>query len=284
MNIVTIVFCADLANLFLQAHTLKKNWKGLKEWIIIAEDNETTVTWCEENIRPIMSDWNLIIQTGQTIRSEQSWHRQQIYKLLTVRDVSTQEYSLILDAKNFMIRQTFTTDFLVDGKINVQVKYNDPDEQWIKTCNYCGKDPEKIVRGYQTTPWVWRKDLIEYVCEWYKDQNLQLEQVEELPVYEFETVWALTQDSIPWQEKKLSEGVYAYPDTVEEINRKIIWAKKFDVPFWVFHRYHWNNQELCAISNKFLKDRLAVDDDMIEQWKILSLQQARQYPNKMMIC
>lgn len=284
MNIITIVFCADLANIFLQAHTLKKYWKGLKEWIIVVEDNETTLKWCEENIRPIMDNWNVTIQLGSPIQSPYSWHRQQIYKLLTVRDISTQEYSLILDAKNLMIRQSFPTDFVVNGKINVQVKHNDPDEQWTKTCEYCGKDPNNTIRGYQTTPWVWRKDLIEYVCNWYKEKNLQLENIEELPIYEFETVWALIQDMIPWQEKKLSEGVYAYADSPDELRQKIVWAKKFDVPIWTFHRYHWNNKELYDISNKFLKQRNVINDALEIQWHQLNQYQNQQWPNKMMIC
>ena len=213
-----------------------------------------------------MLGWDLKIQLGQQIICSRSWERQQIFKLITVAELSQQEYSLILDAKNFLIRPTSAEDFFHNGKIKVQTKPGESDKQWERTAAWCGKNPSQLTRGYNTTPWVWKKELLQYVVQEYKNRGVPLTKSAFLNYYEFDTTWALIQDIIPWENAKLAEGIYAFTMSADELKQRIEWAEHFEVPIWTFHRYHWNNKQLCDISNEFLKQRNIIDDNLESQW------------------
>lgn len=61
MNIITVTWENDLHNLFYQAYAIKKNWQGLKEWIIVSEDGDVTYKFIIERIEPIMTGWSVSV-------------------------------------------------------------------------------------------------------------------------------------------------------------------------------------------------------------------------------
>ena len=273
MDIITVVFCGDLSNLIYQAHSLKKNWLGEKKWYLIIEDlhHEDTILWCRHVILPIMADWDVKVIPGRDILSKRGYNRQQIYKLWAASEIVDSDYSLILDAKNFLVRSIDGSWFFIDNKQKVAL-YQEITQQsslWKNCCNFFGKPTSLIQCPYNVTPWVWRKDLVKYTISKYKEFGCDIytHNTQELPACEFEAYWFWSQDKIEWiRDDTMSEGVLGDLMEVEFFKERIDIHLSQSKPFLTYHRYHFYNKDLYTISNEYLKFLGVVDDALIRQW------------------
>jgi hypothetical protein len=286
MNIITVVFRGDLANLLYQAHSLKLNWTdSSKKWHIIVEDEHITAetkSWCVSTIAPIMQGWQVEVTTAPSfIKSTSGWHRQQILKLWAAAE-SDSEYSLVLDGKNFLLYPIDSAWFFVDNKLKVQVHSSDNlSSPWHDCCKFFGKDYTQHVRPFNLTPWVFQRDLAQHTIDQYRQHGCDIFEVEQLPAFEFEAYWLLNQHSIAWEKTDFLDGVMAVPSSLEFLNQRIAMHREFKKPFWLFHRYGHVEKELVSASNNYLKECGIITDDLIEQWQATTQHQVHEWPNIM---
>jgi hypothetical protein len=286
MNILTIAFCGDLANLLYQAHSLKKNWLGEKKWYLIIEDlhyTSETLEWCQNVISPIMNDWDIKIISGRDITIQNSWYRQQVYKLWAASEIVNSEYSLILDSKNFLVRPIDGSWFFTDNKLKVQfASDNDTSTGWIDCCNFFGEPNSPIKRPSNLTPWVWRKDLVNNTISKYKDYGIEIYTTEKnkLPVYEFDAYWFCNQSQIEWTSTRFNDGVTSDipPHAVDNMIKNHIIQSR---PFWTYHRHFSHKSDLYKISNNYLKSLDIIDDNLIQSWINICNCQMLKWPNLM---
>jgi len=282
MNIITIFYKEDYGNLIYQAKSLYKNWLGKKEWIIVPEDGDGSKQFAINYILPIMVDWKIIILDAISTPTPSGWWRQQILKLWAASEVNQDEYSLILDAKNFLINPIDETWFFVNDSQKVRIFRvghdidREPYDCWKMCCDYFGGDPYVKLEGYNLTPWVWRKDLVKFTINEYTKRGHDIYNTKyDLPAWEFNAYWYFAQDIIDWVHEDMGYSL------VEEINIQqgititetvdCIMPNYKSMPFWTFHRRMKGNQILVDFSNTFLKEKDIIDDNDIAIWSQLML-------------
>lgn len=270
MNIITVVYKQDWANLLYQAYSLQKNWLGNKTWIIVAEDGEETEHFINSRIVPIMYGWTVSVLPAPEIAHPNGWFRQQICKFWAASEVSDSEYSLILDAKNFLINPIDDNFFFDEGKIKVQLwetfwnTQNCGNRDWKVFCSYFGKYYKSISEGWITTPWVWRKDLVKLTIEAFLIQDHDIFKSEkDLPVWEFDAYWIATQKLQDWTNSVFGDAIWYDSDTIR--------SYRHDLPFWTFHRRAGSNIALLNYSNKVLLDKGVITEDLVKEHAQITL-------------
>ncbi len=271
MNLITVVFRNDLPNLLTQAYSLKKNWNGKKEWIIVVEDNRHTSEYIIDRILPLMTDWDINLQMCPNIPTLNGWWRQQICKFWAVQQISKEKYSLILDAKNFMINNLDMDFFFEEG---CQIVQSVPSERsnnklWAESCQYFNKDHNIKHEAMTLTPWVWNRRLVRYVINQYKKTGFDIyKTISDMPVWEFNAYWIFAQDMIKYKFKNdpWGFGFISLNNRTQDIplNYK-------EYPFWTFHRRVSHLPHLLEFHYKTLKEKQILTDDIIKEvqslWK-----------------
>jgi hypothetical protein len=281
MNIITVFYKEDYGNLLYQAKSLAKNWQGAKEWIIVPEDGNDSKQFVIDNILEIMKGWNVIITDTLVTPTKSGWWRQQILKLWAASEVSQSEYSLILDAKNFLINPIDGSWFFVDGAQRVRIFRigpnidREPMDCWKMCCEYFGSDPYEKIEGWTLTPWVWRKDLVKLTINEYAKRGHDIYNTEyDLPAWEFNAYWWFAQDLIKWVHMDMGEGIFEERNSNGELidfhTEENVLPFYKTMPFWSFHRRMKNNPTLVDINHQLLKDKDIIDDLDIKKWKMLN--------------
>jgi len=277
MNIITVVYKGDKRNLYYQAKSLAKNWKGKKEWIIVCEDGLATESFVKETIIPIMQGWNVVVPKPPTLKTANGWWRQQIFKLWSASTINTEDYSLILDAKNFLINPIDESWFFVGEAHKVRI-FNvgpnidrEPSDSWRQCCAFFGGDPYKKIEGWNLTPWVWRKDLVRLTIQKYLDHGFNIyDTIDAMPAWEFNAYWFFAQDIYTWEHHDMGDGIYegidSYGKVIEHADHSLL-AHYRVMPFWTFHRRMDHAEEALAFSNGVLKDKGIIDDNDIAIWE-----------------
>lgn len=281
MNIITVCYRDDLANLYYQAKSLAKNWRGNKEWIIVPEDGDYTKQFILDKISQLMIGWNIIVPDPIRTPTQSGWWRQQICKLWSVDTLSKHEYSIILDAKNFLINPIDESWFFIDGKQKVRIFrvgpdiLREPSESWKNCCKFFEGDPYQKLEGWNLTPWVWRKDLVQFVITEYakKGHNIY-NTISEMPAWEFNAYWFFAQERLQWIHADMGEGIFEPFNEQRGIkitgNDECFLPEYKKMPFWSFHRRMKNYPELVEFNNNFLKKFEIIDDKDIKIYTSLS--------------
>lgn len=275
MNIITVTWEKDRHNILYQAYSLKKNWLGKKEWIIVSEDNDTTYNFVLNRIIPVMDGWNVILVKAPTMTASVGWWRQQVCKLWAAAEINQDRHSLILDSKNMLINPISDDWFFVGEKTKVRIweKEWGLDNNYEKCCNFFKGDFDKKLLAWVQTPWVWRKDIVQLTIEEYKKHGCDIYLEEFLPAWEFNAYWFFAQELIKWEDTPhFGEGIYYY-DGDKKGNFEYSMARirpGFDKhPFWTFH-WLMSNHEICVnFHNNFMASLGIVDDSLIDEWKSL---------------
>ena len=272
MNILTVVFEKDLGNLLYQAYSLKKNWLGEKRWIVIVEDKIETKQFIENRIVPIMKldGWEIVVQMAPNMNLSAGWWRQQVCKLWAASEICNSAYSLILDAKNFLINPINETFFFNNGNLKVRLWSDEKfgmqgcghDRNWSEWCQFFGKDPTKLTETWVTTPWVWQKELVKLTIKEFLIRGVDIyTHGIRLPVWEFDAYWIVSQEHLSHEDADFGEAIWWHTDRIEMIRDryKIL-------PFWTFHRRALSNPELVNFSNNILLEMGIINDDLIKEY------------------
>lgn len=272
MNIITVTWKQDLHNLLYQAYSLEKNWQGLKEWIIVSEDGDVTYKFIIDRIVPIMTGWSVSVLHAPVMSAKVGWWRQQVCKFWAAANMSSQDYSLILDSKNFLIKPINGKWFIGDDgitKIRQWQKEWGLADHYIQTCNYFGVPPERKTFAWVQTPWVWRKDIVKIVIEEFRKRGSNIYQEEILPSWEFNAYWFFAQNMIPWKNvEQFGEGIFYYEGNPSpEYALSKIKSNYEEHPFWTFHRLMAQHPECVKFNNDLLLKCNIINDDLIGEWK-----------------
>jgi|ETNvirnome_6_100_1030635.scaffolds.fasta_scaffold00810_8 hypothetical protein len=118
--LLTVTNYTDTFLLYLQSASIVAFWKGEKKYVIVIEDRtlikiNQTIDYINKNIRPFFDNkWEVIVLVGKSTSTDSGWHRQQLLKLHYSAMINN-EWVLLLDTKNFFIREVTATNFFVKG-------------------------------------------------------------------------------------------------------------------------------------------------------------------------
>lgn len=236
MQLLTVVNYMDYPQLFLQAATINKFWKGVKHWTIVIEDatSEESLKYCQL-IKDSMTEWTIEIIIPEIDFPLSGWERQQLYKLI-YSSRSKFDWVLILDCKNFMIRSMDETTFVNGNEIKVfSVKEN----EFIKQSHFKSKSRLKmfflksIPYCSSMTPFALNSKETENLVNKLKiNENFKLNGATEFALY-----WIYTYNKYRYISKQFVTGFWENVDlkSAEYISFGAIIDDKFK--FWTHHRY-----------------------------------------------
>jgi hypothetical protein len=268
-NILTICFRGDLHNLLYQAYSLRKNWLSRKKWILIIEDSHKTSATKEfilKEIIPIMEGWEVQLIDNINIICRNGWYRQQIFKLHGVAQISDSKWTLVLDAKNFLINPLSVEWFNDNGLMKVQMHSDNVEDSWQTSLMFFGKDSKNHSRCYSLTPWMMNKQITRFVIDEFEKRQVDIYKTPSLPAWEFYAYWIFAEHRYAYTSSKLSSGINATGVDMAYLNWYLRGKNYTDHPFFAYHRYHIRNEYLRKNVNKFLMELGIVDEFVVKKF------------------
>jgi len=273
MKIITVTHNADLHQLLLQAASLLINWKDpVKKWDIIIEDREYNTKynvqkWCNDTLIPLMVDWEVTIILPEINYDGEGWVRQQLLKLYYGAH-SSEEWSLILDCKNFLIKPASSKSFFIDGAIK---------HLPVLTADSFTLGSHKTAReilGITTdtpevanmTPWVWNTTEVKALVD---KLNINLDFWPFGEATEFSLYWQWTYNKFKWFPE---QNISGYWEDIQKNYKELITSVK-DNPsllFWALPRRQ-HNFLLVTETLNLLRDS-GISETIIEEWKEMYLE------------
>jgi hypothetical protein len=292
IELITVVYAGDLANLYFHALSLKKYWVDHNpekyKWTIVVEDCVTqgrqqppadptsTHRWCVENIVPLMWGWNVEVVDAPTIAATDGWHRQQVAKLWAAAR-SDKTWSLLFDCKNFLIRPTRFEDYFSNGKVLVHL-FNDrpspnpPSDDQKMACSILGLNVNSLTEAFNITPFIWKNQLVRELIDTLKINGYDIYQVRMI-ISEAVLYWCYAQDKVKWTRDytPISVGQYGgcadeFCLDIDELQKEIFKLVNSKIKMLTMHRFHTTPAAFSMISS-FLKGRWIVDDHNIAFYK-----------------
>ena len=276
MKILTVVHYADLFQLALQAESLSKFWLGNKRWTIVIEDSllfiqQRSLDWCKKNIH--IEGWHIdfIIPDTPEIKFN-GWIRQQQFKLYYSAH-AIEDWVLVLDAKNFLIRPTDESFFFRNGSVLYIPSFSNKD--FFNTAMDGAKKLLKInnceVPGISSiTPWVFNKaEVLNLITKLGIDINHW-----PMPsdATEFTLYWLWSYQKFSWTPLQFVTGFWQgeYSNTTPT-SPSIFDVKEgarttYDLRFWTHHRYSTNPVALRLTVE--LLEEMGLSTRVVNQWKL----------------
>lgn len=239
LTLVYVAYNNDLPNLYLSLCSVKSNWTGSKN-ILIIEDNQDLQTNAKSIVDNVDFDssWNIQIIPGEPLKLTAGWDRQQIYKLLSQIYTNT-TWSLILDCKNILFKKEDGSSFLtpncvvVQGTQSPETIYNDA---WA--VDFARKS-KSIVNGKDTniyicsiTPFVFNK---QYATELLSLINYK--ELTHLDFTEFFLYWYYTNTKLPYKERYILAGAWGNFLSIEDSHVQ-------SCIFFNMHRFRFTDDNL----------------------------------------
>jgi len=274
MKILTIVHWADLFQLSLQAESLSKFWLGNKRWTIVIEDpllavQQHSLEWCKKNIH--IDGWTIdfVIPNTTEIRYN-GWIRQQQFKLYYSAH-AIEDWVLILDPKNFMIRPTDESFFFRNGSILYipSFSYKDFFKKTIDgATELLGIDNYGVPEISSITPWVFnKKEVLSLITKLGVDINHW-----PMPTNatEFTLYWLWSYKKFNWTpvqfvtgfwQEKYSNTITTFP-SISEVKDGA--STIDDLRFWTHHRY-----TLDPVARRLtieLLEEMGLSTEVLTQW------------------
>lgn len=264
-EIITVTYSADLACLLYHVLSLKKMWQGDKNFTLVVEDDNTeTLTWCEDHVRTILTGWNVkITPPPPEISKMYGWHKQQLLKLWAA-SISTNDYSVVLDCKNILLRPFSFEENFNNDRLRVQIHGGDAFDEncllddrnrMIASCNVLKINPSGIPINFSITPFFWDNSLVRQMLSYIKYQcNYDLYNVDNFIYYESSLYWAYSHNKIKYEPRSepLQVGQYGGIDEnsgllAEEFSSQLNSALVNSVPIFSIHRFHLTPEKLKVL-------------------------------------
>lgn len=275
MKILTIIHWSDLFQLKLQAESLSKLWRGNKRWTIVIEDplpdvQVLSLEWCKKNIH--IDGWviDFIIPDNPEIIRHNGWLRQQMCKIYYAA-MAKEEWVLILDAKNFLIKPTNESFFLRDNGV-VYLPRLDNDDFFRLTTNAAKKllkSNAEIPAAASMTPWIFNKKEVLHLVNSF---GISIDQWPDNTATEFTLYWHWVYPKFNWiplqfvsgfWHKEYADNMYGNIPSISEIKEGSI-SDHFI--FWTHHRYVTNTEAKEATMQVLTHAGLSTE--IITQWNI----------------
>lgn len=269
-ELITVTYSGDLATLYYHAHSLEKFWQGEKNWTIVVEDQDIyqrVIDWINDHIKPNMPGWKLNVKTGPKLVAVDGWHRQQILKLWAASE-SQADYSVVLDSKNFLIRNLSLGDFFVGDNLKVGIfdKNHAPSQDQIGSAQILGIDVNSVSEQFPITPFIWRNTLVRSLLDHLSSLNYDILTRPVLNSSEASLYWIFAQSRENWVESKDKWGFGQYggfniaerltPAQLKNELDKAVAENGFMV---TVHRFHIT-PESAEVLGEFLKGLNVIGD------------------------
>jgi hypothetical protein len=264
MQLLTVVHFVDIPQLLLQANTIKKFWKDTKLWTIVIEDEDPTqcLEACEI-IKHFMKEWNINVIVPNSNLKAPGWIRQQLFKLWYTA-LSSEEWVLILDCKNFLIRPMNQQSLVINNKVK-HIPLFSLNEFTLFAHNE-SKKKLKILDDVPVSscmnPCAWNsseaKTLVDHL-------GITLDTWVEGGATEFTLYWIWTYRKFKYTEKQFVSGFWDEiedKDLAKSIADQAVKNKKFLI--WVHHRYV-HNSELRDLTKQVLSS-IGITKRRLLQW------------------
>ncbi len=272
-ELITVAYNGDLATLYYHALGLHKFWQGEKKWTIAVEDKvhyQRVIDWINKNIIPEMTGWEVNVIEPPLMAAVDGWHRQQIIKLW-VAGRSDADYSIILDCKNFLIRNVGPDEFFKDGKPNVGLFYRKPgeaaDPTHTEACRILGVEQASEVQPI--TPFVWCNSIVRNLLAKLNSLNYDILIQPIIKASEAALYWVYAQDKEEWVSdlKHWSYGQYGGVTSesrlsAQQLRAEFKRADNEDAFMITMHRFHIT-PENADILSEYLRTK-----DLVGDWKI----------------
>lgn len=272
-ELITVAYSGDLATLYYHALSLSKFWTGEKRWTIVVEDAvyyKRVIDWINKHITPEMAGWQLNIVEPPLLAANDGWHRQQILKLW-IAGKSSADYSIILDCKNFLIRNVGPGEFFKDGKVNVGLFHRKPgeavDPTHAEACRILGIAQASEIQPI--TPFVWRNSIVRDLIAKLESLNYDILIQPIIKSSEAALYWVFAQDKEDWVDhiKEWSYGQYGGVTsesrlTPEQLRAEFKRADRENAFMITMHRFHIT-PENADILSEYLRTK-----DLVGDWKI----------------
>lgn len=242
MEILTPTCAVDVPNLYLQAHSLDKFWKGKKKWSIIVDHSEYDARLTKELIESklssmIMNGWNIQVVVPEANYSRGGWWIQQLYKM-HFSATAASEWMLILDAKNFLIKDCSEVDFIGSRVLRNVGDANEFNEECKRgACKLLNIDADSISSFFTPmTPWVWKTKDIAILM---KELDFDLDRFVELgdTATEYSLFWCKFGKDYHWKEEWIVAGCWPGSSSLDQITEIRNDVRTNDrIKFWTHHR------------------------------------------------
>ena len=285
-ELITVTYSGDLATLYYHALSLAKFWTGEKRWKIVVEDQsiyQRVIQWINDRIVPEMQGWEVSIVTGPVLVSNDGWHRQQVLKLWAASE-STADYSIIIDSKNFLIKNLNISDFFDGEKLKVGIfsernrQPNIPDPTHIEACRILGV--AEATEIHPITPFVWRNSLVRGLLDKLNSVNYNILIQPHIKASEAALYWVYAQNKEAWVDANeiwafgqyggVTKNTRLTPDQLREQFRQ---ADQNNAYMITMHRFHIT-PENADILSEYLRTKGLVNDQQIaffrDTFKIIS--------------
>lgn len=255
ITIVYVVCLEDLPNLYLSLCSVKQNWTGSKN-ILIIEDSQTIEVNSSEVVKSVNfnQSWNIKILQGEQLALEFGWDRQQIYKLTSQLHTTT-PWSIILDCKNMLIKPESGNSFVNENTVYVpglnakSVQTNEWGEQSRIYSKSLVNGVDTNINSFTLTPFVFSRDLTNEL-----NSKFNYNELTELKFTEFYLYWYYTNTKLPYTAHYVNSGAYA-----ENIN--------IDIPeetiILNIHRRHAKNKQLIQQLTNILLEKSVVNAQQV---------------------
>lgn len=273
LKILTVIHWSDLFQLRLQAESLAKNWLGNKRWTIVIEDPHPDIAaanleWCKQNIQ--MPNWNVDFVIPHSPNClHNGWQRQQMFKMY-YSATAEEDWVLVLDTKNFLIRPTGPGFFLRENNtLPYLPRFSDDDFFRLVTAH--SKQvlgvTEDIPPAASMTPWIFNRQETHSLIQ---KLGINLEHWPVERATEFALYWHWTYHKFNWIPIQYVTGFWdaSYSDSSPDdaMVQQIVAgaATESDQLFWTHHRYV-THPALRRVTKDVLKNA-GLSATVIEQW------------------
>lgn len=281
-EIIIVAYSGDLALLFYNLLSLKKNWKGHQNITIVIEDNNPEVKkWCEDTVCEILPTWNTnILMAPDKIKATDGWHRQQILKLWA-SSISKFEYVIVLDCKNILVNsfsfeENFQDDVLLINLYD-EKHINDYDRTvWEHTCKLFKKKYAEVSKCFCITPFIWRSDVLNSMIDFLRiEKNFHIWDQDCFSWYESSIYWIHAQDIIPYcnSKRNLTAGQYGgigseFTLSESDFQAQLDKTEAENIPIFNLHRFHATKENLNTL-NLFLMSKKIINKSDISVFENL---------------
>jgi hypothetical protein len=251
----------------MQALTLEKNWKGKRAWTIVIENRDPIVQqeqfeWIQQNVVSVLTNWDLDIVRGDSAYDGPGWIRQQIFKLY-YSSLIQDDWVLVLDAKNFLIRSANESTFVNDTGIfrfvtGVEDQFHtDLLEESKQVTGVTGDVPFPSVM----TPWVWNTNDLRSL---FQHINFSKDKWPFDKATEFGLYWAWAYNKHVWVENRtMVSGFWGNEPDDERVKYQAKIAND-NYTFWVHHRYA--HRELLRMLTAKVLEHSGISREDTNRW------------------
>jgi hypothetical protein len=174
IDLVTITCARDCGIQLLQSYSLDLMVTDFCNHYVVIEDNKLSMEEWYALLTPYYTRHRLHLISGSSLLSSEyyandsqiknGWHRSAVLKLLIADKIQSKKY-LILDSKNFFVRQQSLNEWPLEDGNGIIEKYNS--YGWIEVDEFCLKNNIAITENVynSSTPFMVNTDIVKKIIE-----------------------------------------------------------------------------------------------------------------------